>query len=99
MEISLKKIVETESNILILDIMGVPAVDTAVANHLLKIIKASRLMGCECILSGISPDVAQTMVKLGVDLGDLITKRSLKDSLIHAFKLQGVQMQEAKVKK
>jgi rsbT co-antagonist protein RsbR len=99
MEMSLKKIAETESNILILDILGVPAVDTAVANHLLKIIKASRLMGCECILSGISPDVAQTIVKLGVDLGNLITKRSLKDSLIHALKLQGAQAQGAKVKK
>jgi len=93
MEIGLKKIAETESKIVILDILGVPAVDTAVANHILKITKATKLMGCDCILSGISPQVAQGITQLGVDIGDLITKATLKDALEYAFQLRGIKIQ------
>jgi len=99
MEMSLKKIAETESKVVILDILGVPAVDTAVANHILKITKATKLMGCNCILSGMSPEVAQSIVQLGVDLGDLITKATLKDALEYAFRLRGIEMQEVKGKR
>jgi len=99
MEMGLKKIADTESKVVILDILGVPAVDTAVANHILKIAKATKLMGCDCILSGMSPDVAQSITQLGVDIGDLITKTTLKDALEHAFRLLGVELQEAKGKR
>ncbi len=77
MENLLGKIVETGTGIAIIDITGVPTVDTLVAQHLLKTIAAARLMGAECILSGIRPQIAQTIVHLGVDLGDVITKATL----------------------
>lgn len=99
MEMSLKKIADTESKIFILDILGVPAVDTAVANHILKIAKAAKLMGCDCILSGISPEVAQTMVQLGIDTGDINTLTTLKDALRFAFKMQELEVQKVKTKK
>ncbi|MEA2086906.1 MAG: STAS domain-containing protein [Candidatus Caldatribacteriota bacterium] len=99
MEMGLKKISETESKVVILDILGVPAVDTAVANHIIKITKATKLMGCDCILSGMSPDVAQSITQLGVDIGDLITRTTLKDALEYAFRLQGVEVAEGKVKR
>lgn len=87
MESMLNKIGETSSKVIILDIQGVAAVDTAVANHLIKITKATRLMGCECILSGISPAVAQTMIQLGIDMGDIKTNSTLRDALDDAFKI------------
>jgi rsbT co-antagonist protein RsbR len=77
MESLLEKIVETGSGIAIIDITGVPTVDTLVAQHLLKTVAAARLMGAECIISGIRPQIAQTIVHLGVDLGPVITKASL----------------------
>jgi rsbT co-antagonist protein RsbR len=77
MESLLGKIVETGTGIAIIDITGVPTVDTLVAQHLLKTIAAARLMGAECILSGIRPQIAQTIVHLGVDLGDVVTKATL----------------------
>jgi rsbT co-antagonist protein RsbR len=77
MENLLGKIVETGTGIAIIDITGVPTVDTLVAQHLLKTIAAARLMGAECILSGIRPQIAQTIVHLGVDLGDVVTKATL----------------------
>jgi rsbT co-antagonist protein RsbR len=77
MENLLTRIVETSSSIAIIDITGVPTVDTLVAQHLLKTIAAARLMGAECILSGIRPQIAQTIVHLGVELGDVITKATL----------------------
>jgi rsbT co-antagonist protein RsbR len=83
MESLLERIVETGSDIAILDITGVPTVDTLTAQHLLKTVTAARLMGAECIISGIRPQIAQTIVHLGVDLGDVITKATLAD----AFKL------------
>ena len=83
MESLLQRIVETGSSVAILDITGVPTVDTLTAQHLLKTVTAARLMGAECIISGIRPQIAQTIVHLGVDLGDVVTKATLAD----AFKL------------
>lgn len=83
MESLLQRIVETGSEIAIIDITGVPTVDTLTAQHLLKTVTAARLMGAECIISGIRPQIAQTIVHLGVELGDVVTKASLAD----AFKI------------
>ncbi len=80
MESLLQQIVATRSSIAILDITGVPTVDTLTAQHLLKTVAAARLMGAECIISGIRPQIAQTIVHLGVDLGNIITKASLADA-------------------
>ena len=80
MENLLQRIVETGSPIAIIDITGVPTVDTLTAQHLLKTVTAARLMGAECIISGIRPQIAQTIVHLGVDLGDVVTKASLADA-------------------
>lgn len=87
MESILNKIVSTYSKVIILDIQGVAAVDTAVANHLIKITKATKLMGCQCILSGISPAVAQTIIQLGIDMHGIITKATLSDALEETFTL------------
>lgn len=80
MESLLQRIVDTGSSIAILDITGVPTVDTLVAQHLLKTVAAARLMGAECIISGIRPQIAQTIVHLGVDLSDVLTKATLADA-------------------
>lgn len=80
MENLLQKIVETRSSIAIIDITGVPIVDTLVAQHLLKTVAAARLMGADCIISGIRPQIAQTIVHLGVDLTAIITKATLADA-------------------
>lgn len=85
MESLLEAIVENEADVAIIDITGVPTVDTLVAQHLLKAVAAARLMGAECIISGIRPQIAQTIVHLGVDLGDVITKSTLGDALRIAF--------------
>jgi rsbT co-antagonist protein RsbR len=90
METLLQKIVETESEIAILDITGVPTVDTLVAQHLLKTVTALRLMGAECIISGVRPQIAQTIVHLGVDLQGVTTKANLADALALALKRIGV---------
>jgi rsbT co-antagonist protein RsbR len=89
MESLLNKIVETESQVAILDITGVPTVDTLVAQHLLKTVTALRLMGAECIISGVRPQIAQTIVHLGVDLQGVTTKASLSDALALALKRTG----------
>lgn len=85
MKTMLLKITETSAKVIILDIQGVAAVDTAVANHLIKIAKATKLMGCSCIISGISPAVAETLVELGIELGDISTNSTLQDALADAF--------------
>ena len=85
----LEKIVETGSAIAIIDITGVPIVDTLVAQHLLKTVAAARLMGADCIISGIRPQIAQTIVHLGVDLKNVITKATLSDALSIAFQRTG----------
>jgi rsbT co-antagonist protein RsbR len=90
MESLLQKIVETESQIAIIDITGVPTVDTLVAQHLLKTVTALRLMGADCIISGVRPQIAQTIVHLGVDLQGVTTKATLADALALALKRTGV---------
>jgi rsbT co-antagonist protein RsbR len=85
MENLLSQIVETGSSIAILDISGVPAVDSLVAQHLIKTVSATRLMGAECIISGIRPEIAQTVVHLGIDLSGIVTKSSLASALNYAF--------------
>ncbi len=85
----LQGIVETGSTIAIVDITGVPTVDTLVAQHLLKTVSAARLMGAQCIISGIRPQIAQTIVHLGVEFGDVVTKATLADALAHAFRQIG----------
>ncbi|MBF0573042.1 MAG: PAS domain-containing protein [Desulfamplus sp.] len=87
MDTMLKQITINSSKVIILDIQGVAAVDTAVANHLIKIAKATKLMGCRCIISGISPAVAQALVQLGIDLGEINTNSTLEDALSDAFAL------------
>lgn len=89
MESLLQKIVDTGSRIAILDITGVPTVDTLVAQHLLKTVAAARLMGAECIISGIRPQIAQTMVHLAIDLNDIVTKATLADAFIVALQKLG----------
>jgi rsbT co-antagonist protein RsbR len=89
MESLLQRIVETESQIAIIDITGVPTVDTLVAQHLLKTVTAIRLMGADCIISGVRPQIAQTIVHLGVDLQGITTKANLADALSLALKRSG----------
>src|SRR2546423_4461198 len=90
MENLLQRIVETGSSIAILDITGVPTVDTLVAQHLLKTVAAARLMGADCIISGIRPQIAQTIVHLGVDLNAVTTKATLADALNAALRRRGL---------
>jgi rsbT co-antagonist protein RsbR len=89
MENLLKSLVDTGSSIAIIDITGVPTVDTLVAQHLLKTVSAARLMGAECFISGIRPQIAQTIVHLGVSLPDVVTKATLADAFSVAIKKIG----------
>lgn len=89
METLLKALVTTGSEHAIIDITGVSAVDTQVAQHLLKTVMAARLLGAECIISGIRPQIAQTMVALGIEFGDVSTKASLADALLLALRRSG----------
>ena len=90
MESLLQRIVDASAEIAIIDITGVPTVDTLVAQHLLKTVAAARLMGADCIISGIRPQIAQTIVHLGVDLGAVITKATLADAFSVALKRRGL---------
>ncbi|MER6074352.1 STAS domain-containing protein [Streptomyces sp. NPDC001817] len=90
MESLLEAIVEQRARYAILDITGVPTVDSLVAQHLMKTVAAARLMGAECIVSGIRPAIAQTIVHLGIDLGSIITRAGLADALAHALTQQGI---------
>ncbi|MFB7741861.1 STAS domain-containing protein [Streptomyces sp. NPDC056132] len=92
MEKLLQALVDTGSEQAIIDITGVPAVDTQVAQHLLKTIVAARLMGAECTVSGISPQIAQTIVALGIEFDGIVTKASLADALKLALRRSGVDM-------
>ena len=89
METLLQRIVETGSEIAIIDITGVPTVDTLVAQHLLKTVAAARLMGADCIISGIRPQIAQTMVHLQIDLSTVTTKATLAEALRTALHRTG----------
>lgn len=91
---SLAKIAETQARIFILDISGVGVIDTAVANHLIKITRATRLMGCESTISGISPSIAQTIVDLGIDVGRVKTTATMRDALSDAFTRLGMQISQ-----
>jgi rsbT co-antagonist protein RsbR len=95
MENLLQEIVETGSSIAILDISGVPAVDSLVAQHLIKTVSATRLMGAECIISGIRPEIAQTVVHLGIDLSNIITKASLASALKYAFGMLQLEVKKS----
>ncbi|MGF6273199.1 rsbT co-antagonist protein RsbR [Massilia sp. UYP11] len=92
MENILQKIVDTGAMIAIIDITGVPTVDTLVAQHLMKTIAAARLMGADCIISGIRPQIAQTIVHLGVNLEDVITKATLADAFLVALERTGASI-------
>ena len=89
MESLLQRIVDTGSEIAIIDITGVPTVDTLVAQHLLKTVTAIRLMGADAIISGVRPQIAQTIVHLGLDLQGIVTKANLADALALALKRTG----------
>ena len=95
MESLLEKIVETEAQIAIIDITGVPTVDTLVAQHLLKTVAAARLMGADCIISGIRPQIAQTIIHLGIDLSDVMTKATLADAFAVALQRTGATLSRA----
>ncbi|ENM5762232.1 protoglobin domain-containing protein [Vibrio mimicus] len=88
----LNKIAEYRAKVFIMDISGVAVVDTAVANHFIKITKATKLMGCECLVSGVSPSIAQTMVQLGINVGEVRTNATLRDALENAFRTVGVNL-------
>lgn len=90
MENLLQSIVATEAEIAVIDITGVPTVDTLVAQHLMKTVTAARLMGADCIISGIRPQIAQTIVHLGVDLANIVTKATLADAFAWALKRRGI---------
>jgi rsbT co-antagonist protein RsbR len=92
MEALLQRIVDTGAEIAILDITGVPTVDTLVAQHLIKTVTAARLMGADCIISGVRPQIAQTIVHLGVDLRDIITKATLADAFAVAMQRRGLKV-------
>jgi rsbT co-antagonist protein RsbR len=96
MNATLVKIGETQARIFILDISGVGVVDTAVANHLIKITRATRLMGCDCTISGVSPSIAQTIVDLGIDVGRIKTTSTMKDALADAFRRVGMEIRQAR---
>jgi rsbT co-antagonist protein RsbR len=98
MENILQKIVDTGAAIAIIDITGVPTVDTLVAQHLMKTIAAARLMGADCIISGIRPQIAQTIVHLGVNLEDVITKATLADAFVVALERTGTSVIKAGAK-
>jgi len=92
MEKLLQTLVDTGAAYAIVDITGVPAVDTQVAQHILKTVVAARLMGAECVISGIRPQIAQTVVALGIEFGDIVTKATLADALVHTLRASGVQI-------
>jgi rsbT co-antagonist protein RsbR len=96
MEALLQRIVDTGSELAIIDITGVPTVDTLVAQHLLKTVTAIRLMGAECIISGVRPQIAQTIVHLGIDLQGITTKSTLADALAIALKRTGYTVSRTK---
>ena len=95
METLLQRIVETSAKIAVIDITGVPTVDTLVAQHLMKTVSAARLMGAECIISGIRPQIAQTIVHLGVNLNDIVTKATLADAFQIALQQLGAKVTKA----
>lgn len=96
MESMLEKILQTQAKVIILDILGVTTVDSAVANHLIKITQATKLMGAECIISGVSPGIAQTLVGLGINLGNVTTRSTLQTALEEAFEIVDLEIVNSK---
>ncbi len=94
MDVILEKLERTDARFVILDIRGVPAVDSAVSNHLVKITKATKMMGAMTIFSGITPSVAQSLVHLGIDLGDIISCARVRDALKLAFAELGYEIRK-----
>ncbi len=92
MEKMLEALVSTEAEHAVIDITGVPTVDTEVAQHLLKTVMAARLMGADCIITGIRPQIAFTIVSLGIEFGDVLTKQTLADGLEHALRSSGLKV-------
>ena len=92
MEKLLETLVASGADHAVLDITGVATVDTEVAQHLLKTVNAARLLGAECVICGIRPQVAQTIVSLGIEFGDIATKATLADALAHALKRTGLKV-------
>jgi len=92
MNTALAQIAETRSHIFVLDIGGVAVVDSTVANHLVKVAKATALMGCECVISGVSAAVAQTIVELGVDVTSAVTTANLEEAILHGFRRLGIAL-------
>ncbi len=92
MEAVLQAVVETESRVLLLDVTGVPVMDTKTASHLLKTVEACRMLGCEVIMTGISPTIAQTMTKLSIDLAIVKTMGTLRAGMVEAYKLIGKEV-------
>jgi rsbT co-antagonist protein RsbR len=95
MESLLERLVATGSSLAVIDITGVPTVDTLVAQHLLKTVAAAQLMGADCIISGIRPQIAQTIVHLGIDLSTVATKASLADAFALALRRRGLTVARA----
>jgi len=96
METMLQKILDFQAEIVILDIQGVPNVDSAVANHLVKISKSSKLMGCTCIITGISPEISQALVNLGIELTDILTQATLKKGVNASLQIRGYEIKKIK---
>jgi PAS domain S-box-containing protein len=94
MDVMLDKIMETRAQVVILDVTGVVSVDTQVANHLLRAAQSVRLLGAECVITGIKPDVAHTMVSLGIDMSRLDTKRDLHEALRYGLNVVGHDVAE-----
>ena len=92
METLLQKIVDTQSRVVILDISGIPGIDTLVANHLIRTVTAARLLGAECIVTGVSSNIAQTLVHLGIDLSGITTRPSMSDGLTMAFEILNLKV-------
>lgn len=92
LESILFSIKELESKVIVIDIAGITVVDSSVAAHLIKIAKATKLMGCKSIVSGISPNIAQNIVNLGVDTSDIETTNTLKDSMVKAYNYIGFEL-------
>jgi len=94
METALQKILDHQAKVVIVDVQGVPAVDSAVANHLIKVAKATKLMGCTSIITGISPEVSQSLVNLGIELTDILTRSTLKEGVSTAFDQLNFQLRK-----
>jgi rsbT co-antagonist protein RsbR len=95
METLLENIVKTNSRVAIIDITGVPTVDTVVAQHLLKTVTAARLMGADCIISGVRPQIAQTIVHLGINILGVTTKATLSDAFALALQRTGLALEDS----